>query len=197
MKGKVFMRSKKLICAVVAAALASTMAFASCGSDSSSTADTKTSSTASSSSAAESSSSPDSTTAATTEQKTAKDLNAIAEKVKDSLDDAVKGTMTKFDDARIERMIGVKKDLYKEAVCYVDASGASAHEIDCFEANDENAANEIKAALETRIENQKNAFKDYVPAEMTKLNDPVLVVDGNYVFLFLTNNNEAAKNAIG
>ena len=191
------MRSKKLICAVVAAALASTMAFASCGSDSSSTADTKTSSTASSSSAAESSSSPDSTTAATTEQKTAKDLNAIAEKVKDSLDDAVKGTMTKFDDARIERMIGVKKDLYKEAVCYVDASGASAHEIDCFEAKDESTAKEIETALKARIDTQKKNFENYVPAEMDKLNNPVLVVDGNYVFMCLSNNNDKAKEIIG
>jgi hypothetical protein len=56
---------------------------------------------------------------------------------------------------------------------------------------------DIESALKTRIENQKTAFKDYVPAEMDKLNDPVLVVDSNYVFLCLTNNNSKAKEVIG
>ena len=105
--------------------------------------------------------------------------------------------MTQFDESRIEKMIGVKKDLYKKAVCYVDASGASAHEIDCFEANDENAAKEIETALKARIESQKKAFESYVPAEMDKLNNPVLVVDGSYVFMCLSNNNDKAKEIIG
>ena len=179
------MKSKKVICAVLAAAMMTTMAFASCGE--SSTADTSS----------KASSSADSTTAATTEPKAAKDLKATADKLKDSLDDAVKGTMTEFSEDRIDKIIGVKKDLYKQAVCYVDASGASAHEIDCFEANDENAAKDIEAALKTRIENQKTAFKDYVPAEMDKLNDPVLVVEGNYVIMCVSNNNSKAKEIIG
>ncbi len=183
------MRSKKVICAVIAAAMATSMAFASCGNSSSTAGGSNSSSAANSS--------ENSTTAATTEQKAAKDMQAIADKLKDSLDEAVKATMTPFDESRIEKMIGVKKDLYKKAVCYVDASGASAHEIDCFEANDENAAKEIEAALKTRIENQKTAFKDYVPAEMDKLNDPVLVVDGNYVIMCLSNNNSKAKEIIG
>lgn len=179
------MKSKKVICAVLAAAMMTTMAFASCGD--SSTADTSS----------KASSSADSTTAATTEPKAAKDLKGTADKLKDSLDDAVKGTMTEFSEDRIDKIIGVKKDLYKQAVCYVDASGASAHEIDCFEANDESAAKDIEAALKTRIENQKTAFKDYVPAEMDKLNDPVLVVEGNYVIMCLSNNNSKAKEIIG
>ena len=180
------MRSKKVISAVLAAAIMTTMAFASCGSSSS-----KSDTSGSASSTA------DSTTAVQTSEATAKDLQATADKLKDSLDDAVKATMTQFDESRIEKMIGVKKDLYKKAVCYVDASGASAHEIDCFEANDENAAKEIETALKARIESQKKAFESYVPAEMDKLNNPVLVVDGSYVFMCLSNNNDKAKEILG
>ncbi|MBQ2581557.1 MAG: DUF4358 domain-containing protein [Ruminococcus sp.] len=180
------MRSKKVISAVLAAAIMTTMAFASCGA-SSSTADASS----------KAASSPDSTTAVTASEATTKDVTSIANKLKDSLDDAVKATMTQFDESRIEKMIGVKKDLYKKAVCYVDASGASAHEIDCFEANDENAAKEIETALKARIESQKKAFESYVPAEMDKLNNPVLVVDGSYVFMCLSNNNDKAKEILG
>lgn len=177
------MKTRKALCAVLAATMLTVTAFASCGESSSKTSDSSANST--------------STTAVETKEKTAKDLNAIANGVKDTLDDAVKGTMTEYDENRIEKIIGVKKDLYTKAVCLVDASGASAHEIDCFEAKDENAAKDIESALKTRIENQKTAFKDYVPAEMDKLNDPVLVVDSNYVFLCLTNNNSKAKEVIG
>ena len=175
------MKSRKVICAVLAAAMMTTMAFASCGDDSSSDAPTSSAST----------------TAVETKEKTAKDITAIANSLKDSLDDDVKGTMVEYDASRIDKIIGVKEDLYSKAVCMVDASGASAHEIDCFEANDENSAKEIETALKTRIDNQKNAFKDYVPAEMDKLNDPVLVVDGNYVIMCLSNNNSKAKEIIG
>ncbi len=177
------MRSKKVICAVMAAAIMTSMAFASCGS-SSSTADASSNSSAS-------------TTAVETKEKTAKDISAIANSLKDALDEKIKGTMTQYDDKRIEKMIGVKPDLYTKAVCFVDASGASANEIDCFEAKDENSAKEIESALKTRIENQKTAFKDYVPAEMTKLNDPVLKVEGNYVFLSLSDDSSKAKEIIG
>lgn len=176
------MRSKKVICTILAATVMTVAAFASCGDSSSTDADA---------------SSAGNTTAVQTEQKNAKDLTAIAGKLKDSLDDAVKATMTEFTEDRIEKIIGVKSDLYTNAVCIVDASGASAHEIDCFEAKDENAAKEIETALKARIENQKNAFKDYVPAEMDKLNSPVLVVDGNYVIMCLSNNNDKAKEIIG
>ena len=180
------MRSKKVISAVLAAAIMTTMAFASCGESSSK-----------SDASSKAASSPDSTTAVTASEATTKDVTSIANKLKDSLDDAVKATMTDFTEDRIEKIIGVKKDLYTKAACIVDASGASAHEIDCFEAKDESAAKEIESALKTRIENQKTAFKDYVPAEMDKLNNPVLVVDGKYVFMCLSNNNDKAKEIIG
>lgn len=181
------MRSKKIICAILAATMTTTIAFASCG-DSSSKADAT--------SKPESSAVEDDSSSQA-QQSSAKDLNDIANKLKDSLDDAVKATMTEFTPDRIDKIIGVKADLYNKAVCIVDASGASAHEIDCFEAKDENAAKEIETALKTRIENQKTAFKDYVPAEMDKLNSPVLVVDGNYVIMCLSNNNDKAKEIIG
>ena len=183
------MRSKKVICAVIAAAMATSMAFASCESSSSTAGGSNSSSAANSS--------ENSTTAATTEQKAAKDMQAIADKLKDSLDEAVKATMTPFDESRIEKMIGVKKDLYNKAVCIVDGSGGSAHEIDCFEAKDESTAKEIETALKARIDTQKKNFENYVPAEMDKLNNPVLVVDGNYVFMCLSNNNDKAKEIIG
>ena len=188
------MRSKKVISAVLAAAIMTTMAFASCGA-SSSTADASS----------KAASSPDSTTAVTASEATTKDVTSIANKLKDSLDDAVKATMTDFTEDRIEKIIGVKKDLYTKAACIVDASGASAHEIDCFEAKDESAAkkmgsmDQLEAALPLLPKLEKVEMTDcgFSDEEMDKLNNPVLVVDGKYVFMCLSNNNDKAKEIIG
>ncbi len=182
------MRSKKVICAVLAAAVMTTMAFASCG-DSSSTAETSSSKAASSSA--------DSTTAVQTSEATAKDLNALAEKLKECITEGERTTLNQFTEDRIEKMIGVKKDLYNKAVCIVDASGGFANEIDCFEAKDESAAKEIETALKQRIEKQKDGFRDYVPAEMPKLENAVLVVDGQYVIMCISSNSDKAKEIIG
>lgn len=183
------MKSKKFICAVAAAVMMTTMAFASCGNSSSST--------GTSSKAADSASSVESTTAVETSETKEKNIDSLSEKLKDCFSDAEKQTLTTFDAQRIDRMIGVKEDLYAKAVCLVDASGGSANEIDCFEAKDEATAKDIETALKKRVEDQKTAFKDYVPAEMPKLESAVIVADGKYVFLCVSSDSDKAKSILG
>ena len=90
-----------------------------------------------------------------------------------------------------------KADSYTKAKVYVSSSGGTAEEIDCFEAKDADSAKAIADTLTARVESQKKVFENYVPEEMTKLNDPVLVTNGNYVYLCLSNDNDKAKEIIG
>ena len=53
----------------------------------------------------------------------------------------------------------------------------------------------IQNVLE-RLKNQKTAFEDYVPAEMTKLNNAVLVKKGNMVVLCVADDYAAAKKIV-
>ena len=122
------------------------------------------------------------------------DAAAIADKLFNDIE--YKDQLVELSEEKVEGVVGIPKDKFKVAKVY-RGSGATAEEIDCFEAKDENSAKEIESALKTRIENQKTAFKDYVPAEMTKLNDPVLKVEGNYVFLSLSDDSSKAKEIIG
>ena len=78
-------------------------------------------------------------------------------------------------------------------VVYVNGTGATAEEVALFKASSAEAADRIYELAESRIEDLKFQFENYVPAEMTKLNDPVLIKDGNYVFLGLSNDNEQMK----
>ena len=47
-----------------------------------------------------------------------------------------------------------------------------------------------------RVDSQKQSYVDYVPKEMTKLNDAVLIRRGNLVALCISNDNATAKQLI-
>jgi hypothetical protein len=97
----------------------------------------------------------------------------------------------------VEKFYGISSDKYTDGKVYVGSGGATAEEIACFEAVDESAAAEIKSACEARIESQIKQFEDYVPAELDKLNDPVLVTNGNFVYMCISDDNAKAKEIIG
>ncbi|RGH70566.1 DUF4358 domain-containing protein [Ruminococcus sp. AM31-15AC] len=123
------------------------------------------------------------------------DVTAVADKLKDGIE--FKDELAELDEAKIEKIIGISADSYTKAKVYVSSSGGTAEEIDCFEAKDADSAKAITDTLTARVESQKKVFENYVPEEMTKLNDPVLVTNGNYVYLCLSNDNDKAKEIIG
>ena len=123
------------------------------------------------------------------------DVTAVADKLKNGIE--FKDELAELDEAKIEKIIGISADSYTKAKVYVSSSGGTAEEIDCFEAKDADSAKAISDTLTARVESQKKVFENYVPEEMTKLNDPVLVTNGNYVYLCLSNDNDKAKEIIG
>ena len=96
----------------------------------------------------------------------------------------------------IEKIYGVSADKYTSAQVYVGGV-STAEEIACFDAADSAAADEIKAACEDRIAAQIKSVESYNPAELEKLNDPVLVVKDNSVYMCLSNDNASARSIIG
>ena len=77
-----------------------------------------------------------------------------------------------------------------------ESTGATAEEVAAFEAKDAAAAGRVKEKVGERIEAQKAGFKDYQPAEMTKLEDPVVVAKGSYVILCVSDDNAGAQKVI-
>ena len=165
------MKTKKILCTLIAVMCIGTAALTGCGSDS----DSSTANSANSAAAAQTNESVD--------------VTGVADKLKDEL--------AELDEAKIEKIIGISADSYTKAKVYVSSSGGTAEEIDCFEAKDADSAKAIADTLTARVESQKKVFENYVPEEMTKLGDPVLVTNGNYVYLCLSNDNDKAKEIIG
>ena len=165
------------ICTLIAVMCIGTAALTGCGSDSNSS----TANSANSAAAAQTNESVD--------------VTAVADKLKNGIE--FKDELAELDEAKIEKIIGISADSYTKAKVYVSSSGGTAEEIDCFEAKDADSAKAIADTLTARVESQKKVFENYVPEEMTKLGDPVLVTNGNYVYLCLSNDNDKAKEIIG
>lgn len=172
------MNFKRLICTVLAV-MTVACAFSSCGGDN----DSKTES--GNTSVAEQ---------ADANTETA-DVAATADKLKSdiSFDDE----LIELEGEKIQKIMGVSEDKYTSCKIYISSSGATPEEIACFEAADETAAADIKSALESRIEAQKNTFTDYNPEQAPKLDSPVLKVNGNCVYLCISGDNAKAEEIIG
>ena len=79
---------------------------------------------------------------------------------------------------------------------YVSGSFSTAEEIAVFQASSSDAVENIKKAIDTRLEDLKLAFENYVPGEMTKINDPVLITKGTTVGLVLADDTAAVSDQV-
>lgn len=104
-----------------------------------------------------------------------------------------------FRDTLVEAQGDVAKEWYalddkvSEFAIYISGSGASAEEIAVIKSGDVKTA---RATIEKRVDDLKFRFKDYVPAEMTKLNDPVIQSKGDVVILVLANDSDNAQKVV-
>ena len=77
-----------------------------------------------------------------------------------------------------------------------ESSGATAEEIVVFECSSEDEAKKAQDVFKTRVEEQKESFTDYVPAELPKLDAAVIETAGKYAVLSVSGDAAAAKQII-
>ena len=92
---------------------------------------------------------------------------------------------------------GIDADKVSSFSAYVCGSGAMPDEFGVFEAVDETAAADIKTALESRIEKQKETYTDYTPDEMYKFDGFLLKQNGTAVVYAVCADNVAAEGILG
>lgn len=107
-----------------------------------------------------------------------------------------KDELNVLDDDMFETIYSrVDKESIKE-VCVYANSGASAEQVAVIEAKDDGSATEIKNQLGDNLQEQIEANKDYLPAEVPKLEKPVLMQEGKYVILCVSDENEKAESIV-
>lgn len=106
-----------------------------------------------------------------------------------------KDQMTEITPEVFEALYQIDKSEVAEAAVYT-STGATAEEVAVIKAASDDAVDDVKKAVLNRVEFQKSEFKDYVPAELDKLKNPVIQASGDYVILCISNDNSKAEDVI-
>lgn len=88
------------------------------------------------------------------------------------------------------------KGKVSEYAVYVSGTGATASELAVFKCSSD-AVNDVKKAVETRIDEQISSYENYRPDEKFRLEKALLVTEGNYVVFAVSNDNEAIEKLLG
>ncbi len=107
------------------------------------------------------------------------------------------GEMVAVEADTMELRLGFNADGISDYAVYICGSGAYPDEFGIFTADSSEKADEIKAALEKRIESQKETYTDYTPEEMYKFDDCFVKQDGNTVYYAVTADNTKAADILG
>ena len=75
-------------------------------------------------------------------------------------------------------------------------SGGSAEQIVVAEAKDEESAKLVKEALNQKLKDDIDMNENYLPKEVNKLNNPVLVQSGKYIILCVSNDNDKIEQVL-
>ena len=106
------------------------------------------------------------------------DTAEIGEKILAAVE--FKDDLLKVSDALVVSTYAINADKVCSASLYL-GGGATAEEVAVFEMTNEKEANEAVKLSKERIERKKKDFENYIPAEMAKLNSPVIVRKGKLV----------------
>jgi len=71
-------------------------------------------------------------------------------------------------------------------------TGASAEELTILQAEDETRAEEVETAAKEHLDYQKDSYRDYIPAEMEKLDRAVVLRQGKMVIYCVSADKKAA-----
>lgn len=117
------------------------------------------------------------------------DTDAAAKAILDGV--RFEDTLAQLDDEAVKYLYGFD-DTVKGTV-YV-GSGATAEEIAVFEAASEEAGETLKADVEQHVADQIESYRNYVPAEVDRLEKAIIIREGKYVLLCVTDDTAAAES---
>ena len=103
--------------------------------------------------------------------------------------------LSQVDKDTIIKKYNFTSEKIKDIISYV-GTGATAEEILILEMIDKNDIEETEKIIETKIEERKADFQNYLPKEVFKLENYNLDNKGNYIILCISNDYSKAKDII-
>ncbi|MDD2955795.1 MAG: DUF4358 domain-containing protein [Oscillospiraceae bacterium] len=121
------------------------------------------------------------------------DVAAVADEVKNTI--VFQDEMMEIEKDVLENYYRVTDEDIESFQVYKSASGATAEEIAVFQAKS-GRADAVKEAVNMRVEDLGLSFEDYVPEEMVKINNAVVLVKGHTVALVVADDSDGAKKLL-
>lgn len=111
------------------------------------------------------------------------DVNKLANDIIQNIE--FEDELNKVDDETVKKLYGITDTVSQ--VVYM-SSGATAEEIAIFEFKSKEECQTGLEKANMRINEQKQSFKDYMPKEMKKLEEAIVVNKNNYLIVCITDN---------
>lgn len=96
-----------------------------------------------------------------------------------------KDNLSRVSDALIVSSYNIDGDYVRSAALFM-SGGSTAEEVAVFETDSLKNADKLKKLIKKRVENKKKDFENYLPQEMPKLNNPLIVQKGKVVVLVIS-----------
>ena len=93
----------------------------------------------------------------------------------------------------LSAIYGVDFAKVKSYCVYISGTNSTAEEIAAFEVNDIADVDSIKAVLTQRITDQKNAYTNYNPVELKKIENAYIAAKGKYVVMIVADDTSSAE----
>ena len=103
--------------------------------------------------------------------------------------------LEKVDSEMIMEAYNFSSDEIEKLVSY-QGSGASSEEIVILQVKDKSKLNSVKDKINKRLEERKEAFENYLPKEVGKIENNILRVERNYIILCISNDNNGVNKLL-
>ena len=120
-------------------------------------------------------------------------IEDLASKIAET--NAFEDKLEKVDSEMIMENYNFSSNEIEKLVSY-QGSGASSEEIVILQVKDKSKLDSVKEKINTRLQERKEAFESYLPKEVGKIENNILIVKGNYVILCISNDNKQVNNIL-
>ena len=116
----------------------------------------------------------------------------VEEAVLDGLD---LSRMTPGDNQMIRRLYGLDPADYEGVTLYYPSTNMGTDELLLVKLSDTAQQEDVKTAMEQRIQSQMDVFEGYAPAQYAALEQGIVEVRGNYLLLIVSEQQESVRQA--
>lgn len=122
------------------------------------------------------------------------DVETLADKI--VTEGSFQDDMNPLDEEQFDAVYeGVDESLISKK-CIYTGTGATAEQVVVLEAKDDASAEKLKEQLHTKLEEDIEENKDYLPKEVSKLESAVLEVKENYAIMVVSGDNDRVEEIV-